>query len=303
MPEVLAACVATERIQNDLEAVVGFRPPGSVHWGRVQQRCATVFERNGFAVDLHEFPGGVNVIGVRPGVTSPKQRVVIGAHYDHIPGCEGADDNASGVAGVLEVARLLGPTPTDRTVVVACWDREENGLLGSRAWVSGPMRESEAPLVYFNFDAIAFFDSRPHSQRIPTGFGLLFPGQVAKLAEREFRADFIAVVSDQSAGPWAAAFQTHALTLGLPVALLAIPTIVKDWHLAVDLQRSDHASFWNAGVPALMITDTANFRSDVYHCEGGPDALDTLDVDSAADVVAATVFAVATAASDPEQGH
>jgi len=265
----------------------------------VQRRCAEVFEASGFDVSLHRFGGrapGVNVIGVRGGLSQPQSRVIVGAHYDHIPGCQGADDNATGVAAVLEVARVLGPAPTARTVVVACWDQEEVGLVGSRAWVAGPMRAAPTPRVYFNFDGIGFVDHRPGSQAIPTGFGVLFPAAVERLEEHELRADFIAVVSDTRGEPFARDIERHAAKLELPVAVLTVPDLVRQSHLVVDLQRSDHAPFWDAGVPAVMLADTANFRSPSYHCLEAADTVDTLDLGFVTQVVTASVFAVAAAA-------
>lgn len=272
------------------------RPPGSLHWAAVQRHCAQVFERSGFQVALHDFGRGVNVIGVRPGATAPHQRVMVGAHYDHIPGCAGADDNGSGVAALLELARVLGPAPTDRTLVVACWDLEEAGLVGSRAWVAGPMQEQPPPRVYFNFDAIGVSDSRPGSQRVPPGFSLLFPGEVARLAERGNRGDFIALVTDPAAQVWARAIESYGKRIDLAAAVLRVPDVVIDSHLVFDLQRSDHAPFWSADVPAIMITDTADYRSDAYHCGARPDSVDVVDIDFVDAVVRSTVFAVATAA-------
>src|SRR5205823_1076260 len=95
------------RYVKDLEFVAKERTPGSPHWKEVQDLCATRFKDLGFMVELEEYATGVNVIGTRVGADTPIDIVSIGAHYDHIPGCPGADDNATGVAGLLEVARVL----------------------------------------------------------------------------------------------------------------------------------------------------------------------------------------------------
>ena len=115
-PEGLMACVDLERYVADLEFIADVRVPGSPHWLAVQERCADVLELAGFDVSLQEYPTGVNVIGVRSG---REPALVLGAHYDHIPDCPGADDNASGVAGVLEIARVLGAAPLTRALIVA----------------------------------------------------------------------------------------------------------------------------------------------------------------------------------------
>ncbi len=182
--------------------------------------------------------------------------------------------------------------------------------MGSRAWAARAREREDDITVYFNFDAIAFTDPRPDTQEVPPGFGLLFPTEVERLASRGNRADFITIVTDQSALPHAKELAKAAQADGLPVALLDIPTLVQRSHVAVDLQRSDHAPLWDQGYPAVMITDTAEFRSDAYHCRGRPDTIETLDLPFAVRVVRATTQATAMAlrasdepAVDPGQTH
>lgn len=297
----LERCVSVERYTEHLTLVAGRRPPGSVHWLTVQNHCDATLSALGFEVERHHYGSGYNVIGVRQGSRAPHQQVVLGAHYDHIGGCEGADDNASGVAGVLEAATVLASVEHDRTLVVACWDEEELGLVGSTAWVERVHERGDEIVVYFNFDAIAFTDSRPDTQRIPPGFGVMFPESVWMLAERDYRADFITVVTDAAARPFVEPMIDAAERRALPQSVLTIPTLLRRSHLAVDLERSDHAAFWRRGYPAVMITDTADYRSDAYHCRGRPDSLDTLDLDFAHAVVAVTTHAVAEALVAPAE--
>ncbi|HWB78064.1 MAG TPA: M28 family peptidase, partial [Nannocystaceae bacterium] len=212
--------------------------------------------------------------------------------YDSVAGCEAADDNASGVAGVLELARVLARKPWRRTLVVACWDDEENGLLGSRAHVAARTDAAPPIAVAFNFDGIGIARREPGSQAIPTGFGVLFPDEVTALHAREDRGDFIAVVADEAATVHARRLAEHAGTLALPIALLSLSRVWITLPVAIDLRRSDHASFWAADVPAVMITDTADFRSASYHCRGGADAITGLDPGFMRDVVAASAFAI-----------
>jgi hypothetical protein len=149
--------------------------------------------------------------------------------------------------------------------------------------------------VYFNFDAVGYVDRRPGAQRIPEGFELLFPEEVDKLREREQRADFIALVTDARARAHADRWASFAARIGQPHVVLEIPELLRALPVAPDLQRSDHAAFWWAGIPAVMLTDTADFRSDAYHCRSRPDTPDTLDYDVLAAVVQASVFATASA--------
>ncbi|MCH9688476.1 MAG: M28 family peptidase [Deltaproteobacteria bacterium] len=298
-PAVLQDCVRVDFYREQLTQVAGVRVPGSRHWSEVQHRCDQTLTSLGFDVERHRYATGVNVVGTRLGTTQPEQRVLVGAHYDHIPYCPGADDNASGVAGVLELARVVSGAPHDRTLTVACWDEEEWGLIGSRAWAERARERDDEIVVYFNFDAIAYTDPRPDSQRVPPGFAAMFPELIAQLDERERRADFITIVADSQARPWAQTLASAADRAALPHALLTIPNWLRASHLAVDLERSDHASLWRYGYPAIMITDTAEYRSDTYHCRGRADTLDTLDVPFAASVVGATVHAVTVALKAP----
>ena len=103
----------------------------------------------GDAAFLQPFPGGVNVVGVIEGTDLADEYVMVGAHYDHVSSCDGstptdticngATDNATGVAAVLDIARSLARTPTRRSVIIALWDSEEDGLLGARHYVSNPL--------------------------------------------------------------------------------------------------------------------------------------------------------------------
>jgi hypothetical protein len=288
----IGSCVDVERIAADIVRIARPRPPGSPHWLDTQSLCAETFASLGYAVQQHRYDTGINVFGVRPGRVDPDARVVVGAHYDHIAGCAGADDNASGVAGVLELARLLASTDHPRTLMLACWDEEERGLLGSSAWVRDARARGEQIEVYFNFDAIGVRRTEPDTQRIPTGFELLFRDEVARLDAAQRRGDFIAIVTNAAARPYADAIAVHAEQRNLPHTVLEIGALVLATPIAIDLRRSDHAPFWDAGYPAIMITDTADFRTDTYHCQQRPDEPSTVDPAFTADVVGATASAV-----------
>ncbi|HYD50533.1 MAG TPA: M20/M25/M40 family metallo-hydrolase, partial [Terriglobales bacterium] len=104
------------------------------------------------------FPTGTNIIGVIPGTESPEEFVVVGGHYDHFGGCSGvcngATDNAAGTVAVLAIARELAdnPRPLRRSVVIAFWDAEEDGLLGSEHYIGNPLVPLAQTVAYVNFD-------------------------------------------------------------------------------------------------------------------------------------------------------
>lgn len=295
-PDAVADCVEAERYAADLEFVADIRTPGSAHWQAVQDLCFDRLTEYGYEVDLHEYGSGVNVIGRRVGLTAPDEIVLIGAHYDHIPDCHGADDNATGVAGALEIARVLAGAPLARTVMVACWDEEELGLVGSAAFAAQAAQDGTDIVIDFNFDMIGFSSSEPGSQEIPAGLDLAFPDAYAEIEANEFRGDFIAMMANASAAGPAEDFIAQADRLGLRAGLLALPAGTETSDLFADLRRSDHASFWDQGYAALFLTDSGEFRNPNYHCMAGPDEIVDLDETFAVQVARATAGAAASAA-------
>jgi hypothetical protein len=291
----LGQCVEQSRYESDLAAIAMPRVPDSAHWQVVQDLCATRLESLGFTVERHAYATGVNVVGVRDGASDPARRVLVGAHYDHIAGCEGADDNATGVAGALEAARVLAMASFDRTLVVACWDEEERGLVGSRAYAARARGRGEIIDAYFNFEMIGYRDTTPGSQRLPVGIDLLSRQAYAEYVANERRADFVAVVGDPMSSTAIASLERYADRIGLPFIPLLVRADLLMSPLAGDLRRSDHAAFWDQAYPGILITDTSEFRYDAYHCTSGPDVVANLDAELATQIVTMTVSAAAEA--------
>ena len=158
----LVTCVDADRFHEDLVTVTGIRPPASPHWQEVQDLCAERLTALGFEVERQSYGTGVNVIGTLPGSDLASEHVVVSAHYDHIPDCAGADDNASGIAGVLELARVLSMGRYRRTAVIACWDEEErrenavNAALGSQAYATRARQRDETITASWVFDGIGY---------------------------------------------------------------------------------------------------------------------------------------------------
>ena len=290
--EGLMDCADGERYVADLSFIAQERVPDSAHWQDVQDLCAARFAEAGFEVQLHDYGTGVNVVGSLPG-TGSEELVLFTAHYDHIAGCQGADDNASGVAAVLELARLLASRERERGIVVACWDEEESGLIGSTAWAAEAAAQGAEIAGVFNLDMIGFASDEPNSQQIPKYIDVLFPEEYKELAANEFRADFIGVLGDEGSSAQLQALQKRAAQIDLPIFALEISSTFLPY--LSELLRSDHAPFWDQGYPAMLMGDTGEYRSPYYHCAGGQDSVDTLDTDFAVQVLRATVGAGADA--------
>ncbi len=239
---------------------------------------------------------GRNLVAIAEGDTD--DAVVIVAHHDTVRGSPGADDNGAGVAALLELATQLGGRRLRRTVILAAPDFEEIGLVGSRylvQWLKVNFQVRGAIV----FDPIGFMDARPGSQSVPPGIDRLYPGQLARLAAREAVGDTVVSIYRRSsmrlARAWAACLSATIGServlllrdpLDLPLVGLALHAVPAARHFS----RSDHVNFWRAGLPAIQVTNTANFRNPHYH--GPSDTPDTLDYDTLASVTAATALVI-----------
>ena len=220
---------------------------------------------------------GINLLGRKRGTDASLPPLLACAHYDTVEGSVGADDNASGMAALLECARLLSPLPTRRNVDFLALDMEErqpegDALVGSTAFV----RERAAGQGYagvFNLEMVGF-TSGPGTQKLPPGFQLVFPQIAQALAQQGYRGDGLALVANPGSRALARAF-TQAASAVAPALRVIAFELPPDLPVPPDLFRSDHAPFWTAGIPAVMLTDTANFRNPHYHVR--TDMPDTLD--------------------------
>ncbi len=254
------------------------------------------FAQAGLEVNGHTYAYagrvGINLLGRKQGIDQSLPPLLVCAHYDTVQGSVGADDNASGVAVMLECARLLSPLALRRTVDFLAVDMEERqpegeGLVGSLAFVQEVAKGRGYAGVY-NLEMVGY-TSGPGTQKLPPGFSSLLPAVAERLAQRGYAGDSLAVVSNPGSRALVqtlvdavhGASDLEVVAVELPTGLPAPP----------DLFRSDHASFWAAGVPAVMLTDTANFRNPHYHT--GRDTPDTLDYAFMARVTASLATALA----------
>lgn len=288
----LAACASVERYAADLNTIAQVRPSGSAQWQSVQDLCASRLVELGYQVELQRYATGINVIGQRGSAGS--SHVVVSAHYDSTADCPGADDNATGVAALLEVARVLSTAELNGLLTVACWDEEERGMLGSAAYAQRAQAAGAPISASLVFEMLGYKNSSPGSQQLPTGMGLLFPDAVAQVQSNGNRGDFIAVIADESAGATADVFGARAASQGLAAMVAKVPESMKSSSTIDTLRRSDHASFWDAGYPAIMLTDTGEFRNPHYHCAGGTDSPGDLNDAFTASIMRATIDTVAS---------
>jgi aminopeptidase YwaD len=204
--------------------------------------------------------------------------VLVGAHYDAVPGCPGADDNGSALAVLLELARAFGDAPARRPIRLIAFDLEERDRAGSRAYAEEVRSRGEPLLLMISLEMLGYRDCRRGSQRYPAGLRFMYPD----------RGDFIGLIGNFRALPqlWCLA---HQVRKAVPCEFLAVPFRGR---MLADTRRSDHASFWDLGYPAVMVTDTANMRNPHYHQPS--DRIETLDLEFLAAVCRGLTAGLAT---------
>jgi Zn-dependent M28 family amino/carboxypeptidase len=207
------------------------------------------------------------------GTTAPGEIVVVGAHYDSVRGCPGANDNASGVAGMLALARSLEGSSPGRTLRFVAFVNEEpphfqSSEMGSRVYASRCRHRSENVVAMLSLETIGYYSDEEGSQNYPPPFGIFYPS----------RGDFIAFVGNLSSRKLVRrCVRTFREQAPFPSEGGALPSFMPG------VGWSDHESFWQKGYPALMVTDTAPFRYPHYHT--ADDTTDKIDFERAARVI------------------
>lgn len=218
-----------------------------------------------------------NLIVETAGSRSPQQIILLGAHYDSTPYTPGADDNASAVAVLLEVSRLLKDHVGRRTMRYVAFACEEApyfnlGAMGSQHHARTARQANEQILGMLCLEMVGYFVDTPNSQKIPTAFPKLFHPLLPTVG------NFLAAVGNLRS--WNLNWQfRRGFKRGtqLPLWSLNLPETIGD------IRRSDNSSFWDQGYPALMLTDTSYLRNSNYHQP--TDTPETLDYDRMAQVV------------------
>lgn len=200
-----------------------------------------------------------------PGATRAREVVLLGAHYDSVLGCPGANDNASGVAALLELARVLAPVVRRRTLRCVAFVNEEPPFfytrsMGSYIYARAARAAGDDIRAMFSLETIGYYRDAPKTQRYPPFFDFFYPD----------RGDFIAFVSNwRSRRLLRAAVCAFRQASDFPVQHAAVPPFVPG------VGWSDQLNFWRQGYPAVMVTDTAPYRYPYYHtAEDTPEKVD-----------------------------
>ena len=262
------------RLEGHVEMLAGsIGERNIVRYAALQQAAAYIAGRFGeFGYSLREesyLCAGKQVQNIEAqlkGALESEEIVVIGAHYDSVSGSPGADDNASGVAAMLELAHYFRDVkqPACTLRFVAFVNEEQpffrTKLMGSRIYASGARKRGERIVAMISLETIGYYRDTPGSQLYPPPFSLFYPdvgnfiGFVSNLGSRSLLYRCIGVFRE---------------TTRFPSEGLAAPTIIPG------IGWSDQWAFWREGYPALMLTDTAPYRYPHYHQPSDmPDKLD-----------------------------
>jgi hypothetical protein len=207
------------------------------------------------------------------GVHHPEEIILVGAHYDSVLGSPGANDNASGVAAVLEIARLLRTERLSRTIRFVAFVNEEppffqTGKMGSRIYASRSHQNGEKIIAMISLETVGYYTHEKGSQKYPFPLSFFYPDT----------GNFIGFVGNVSSRSLVReALEVFRSNTAFPSEGIAAP----GWFPGIGW--SDNWSFWKEGYPAIMITDTALFRYPYYHTH--QDIPDKIDYEQMARVV------------------
>jgi Zn-dependent M28 family amino/carboxypeptidase len=263
------------RLRTDVAALVGEdiersqRVAGSLE--RTAGRIESALRESGFAVTRLPYASDavtvVNLEASLPGGAKAREIVVVGAHYDTAAGAPGADDNASGVAALLAIARTLAGSKhaPARTIRFVAFVNEEppyfwNAEMGSLGYAKACKARGDDVVAMLSLETLGYYRDGPGTQKYPPIVSWFYPD----------RGDFVAFVGNLgSRGLVHDAIRTFRGAVAFPSEGAALPSFV------TGVGWSDQWSFWQVGYPAVMVTDTAPFRNPHYHQPS--DVPDTLD--------------------------
>lgn len=233
---------------------------------RAQHYIHDCFDRYGLHIRVQNYQAEgnptANLIACHRNTDYLSPLWVLGAHYDTVPGTPGADDNASSIAVLLEVARISASEPVDSGAgpLFVAFSTEEppcfnSSSMGSRIFVKSLKKEALRVQGALILEMVGYYRDDPGTQQIPL---------VIKWMGFPNTANFIAIVGNGRSRTLVKGVSSgiEGSGCGLPVENITLPG---SGYLLPEARLSDNASFWNGGIPAVMITDTSFFRNPHYH--------------------------------------
>jgi Zn-dependent M28 family amino/carboxypeptidase len=190
--------------------------------------------------------------------------ILLAAHYDGVPGTPGADDNATGVAVLLELMREFAENPLSIPLRFIAFDLEESGMIGSEIYAQDLKQKKENIRLMFSLEMLGYCCQDANSQDYPPPLEKFYPNA----------GNFIALIGNLATTQETRFFTRQIRHSGTPSEWLSVPfsgTMIPETRL------SDHSPFWDQGYKAIMVTDTSFLRNPHYHQP--TDTIETLDLD------------------------
>lgn len=263
--------MAVSKLMKTVKEIEGFRD-GVTYYHRLDEIADYIVKRFQdlfFVVeeDRFDYKGRQyrNIIATKTGIKEREEYLVVGAHYDAVEGSPGADDNASGVAVMLDVAERTGPHDGLMFVGFTLEEPQKNSiefLVGSKHFVRYMKRRGVKFQGAYILESVGYTSTREGSQLLPP------------FVNAPTRGDFIGLVGNSKARFLMDAFKGASVS-AVPSLKVVTYTSRLRGYLIPETRFSDHAPFWDEGYPAVMITDTAMFRNPFYHT--GDDRSEHLD--------------------------
>jgi Zn-dependent M28 family amino/carboxypeptidase len=241
--------------------------PKALH--RAEEYIAQVWQAQGYSVERQEYPlhgdRCTNLEITRMGRRKESPVLLIGAHYDSVIGSPGANDNGTGVAALLEISRAFAAVAPQTSVRFVAFVNEEppyfqTPFMGSSIYAQNARERGDKIRVMASLETIGYYSNAPASQKFP------FPSGLFRLLYPD-RGNFIVFASNlASRAITQEAYNLFRARSDFPVE------IISTFEMVPGIDWSDHGSFWRAGYPAFMVTDTAPYRYPYYHtAEDTPD--------------------------------
>jgi len=264
IPSQQKSKISQEYLRSFVEEISFPRAYGT----KENEKAAAIVQR-----ELLDIFGETQIVGehknICAGAEFSKADVIIGAHYDSVPGSPAADDNASAVAVMLACAKEL---KSCKNICFVAFNCEEFGIAGSQELVESHLHGHKPKQVHV-LEMVGYRSLEPNSQDNPLSHFVKIPDV----------GDFIGVVGNNE--KFIKEIESKANTVNIPVITLTLPSHISYEqinYMSPHLLRSDHIGFWESNIPAVMWTDTAEFRNKNYHKK--TDTPDTLDYEFMAEV-------------------
>jgi hypothetical protein len=288
------AMVSVENLKRHVETIHFDRNPyeGYPKLEEAAQYIKGEFVKAGLDIKENSFQwegrSHENIVAEKRGRTSPDKVIIVGAHYDTVSGTPGADDNASGVAVLLEIARTIQSVSLEGTVRLIAFTLEEYNFVGSARYVEILKKEKEEILGMISLEMVGF--TGPRQNYPPYLDPKYYPNT----------GDFIAIIANEGSKKLLEkvchSFKTHIPEL--PLEFLVVPG---NGEKMEEVRLSDHVTFWDEGYPALLVTDTAFMRNPNYHLPS--DTIETLNFEFMQKVATGVFYSIVELAGLADTRH